>query len=133
MSDGHHVGDTAPVRDRQSEALLVEGEPEEDLLIAFFYLLGRDELPIGRMETIMHQHIEIMWLRSERPRFSNPHLAAWARDMVRRLRRSVTEADELGRAQYHAEERRRLDEIVERGRLAPPPTAAEKAEMDATP
>jgi hypothetical protein len=132
MSDGHHVGDTAPVRDRQAEALLVEGDPEEDLLIAFFYLLGRDELPIGRMETIMHQHIEIMWLRSERPRFSNPHLAAWARDLARRLRRSVTEADELGRAQYRAEERRLLEEMVGRSRAAPP-TAAEKAEMDATP
>jgi hypothetical protein len=133
VSDGHPLSDAAPVRDQQSEALLVVGDDaEDDLLIAFFYLLGRDELPLGRMETIMRQHIEIMWLRSERPRFSNPHLAAWARDMVRRLRRSVTEADELGRAQYRAEERRRMDEIVERGRLAPP-TAAEKAEMDATP
>ena len=53
-------------------------------LVAFLYVLMRDEVVSGAVERVMESHIE------SRPRdiprsYSNPHLEAYARELAERL------------------------------------------------
>lgn len=52
-------------------------------LEVFFYLLGRDALPLGQVEALIER------MRSPGPTgavaFSNPHLAAWAKAQAHRF------------------------------------------------
>jgi hypothetical protein len=50
-------------------------------LVEFLYILARDELPIGKIESIMWDHVT----GGEPDEFCNPWLEAWARNLVERL------------------------------------------------
>jgi len=51
-------------------------------LLAFFYLLGRDYLPLGKIEQLM---IEIEIAGDQGCRYTNGWLAKYAQDLVARL------------------------------------------------
>jgi hypothetical protein len=50
-------------------------------LVEFLYILARDELPIGTIESIMWDHVS----GGEPDEYCNPWLEAWARDLAKRL------------------------------------------------
>lgn len=51
-------------------------------LIAFLYLMLRDQLPAGVIEKIMVEQVDTL---TQEPKFSNPHLEAYARELSERL------------------------------------------------
>lgn len=50
-------------------------------LVAFLYILGRDHLPLGKIEEIMVEHVE----KGEIYNFSNGALEHYAKHISRRL------------------------------------------------
>lgn len=60
--------------------------PEEHGIVAFLYILLRDDLPAGRVEQIIEEHIEKLHKNQRAIEFSNPHLADYARELYLRLK-----------------------------------------------
>lgn len=58
-------------------------EPPSEKLVAFLYLLMRDELPAGTVAGIVLNHIRRA--RTAPFQFSNPHLEAYAREIAAEL------------------------------------------------
>ena len=56
----------------------------KDRLVAFLYVLMRDEVVSGAVEKIMLEHVES---NDREAVFSNPHLEAHAVELAKRLRR----------------------------------------------
>lgn len=54
-----------------------------EALVSFLYILLRDEVPAGTVEAIMRNHVEKAG--SDRRTYSNKHLAAYSREIARRL------------------------------------------------
>ena len=70
---------SAAIRKRSGE--VSSGDP----LVAFLYLLARDQLPMGVIEEIVGEDV----LKEAPPRefrFSNGWLANWAKDLASRLK-----------------------------------------------
>ncbi len=64
------------------EESLAIGEPHIRL-VALFYILARDHLPIGEINAILKHHTDKT--RGKDVEFCDVHLAAWARDCAKRL------------------------------------------------
>jgi hypothetical protein len=54
-------------------------------LLTFMYILLRDHLPAGTVESIMVHHVEKQVELGLSPIFSNPFVEAYARELVGRL------------------------------------------------
>jgi hypothetical protein len=54
-----------------------------DPLVSFLYILMRDHLPIGEIESIMKDHV---YKKSKDCQFTNGWLAEYAKDMAKRLK-----------------------------------------------
>ena len=52
-----------------------------DRLTTFLYILLRDHVPAGDVEDILQHHAEV----PGSPVYSNPHLAAYAKELAQRL------------------------------------------------
>ncbi len=63
-------------------------------LVAFLYVLMRDEITPGRVERLLRDHVEN---NSDIRAFCNPHLAQHAQELAERLQEKDTEVnDERG-------------------------------------
>lgn len=60
------------------------GADSQERLLAFFYVLMRDELPVGRIESVLVHHVELSPSITFRA-YSNSYLEALAREFVGRL------------------------------------------------
>lgn len=68
------------VRMREASGRVVDGEP----LTGFFYLLARDHLAVGVIETVLDQ---AALNPGESRAFTNGWLARWAQDAAARMRK----------------------------------------------
>lgn len=54
-------------------------------LVAFLYILLRDHLPAGTVESILSLHVDKSAAMTYPVKFSNPHIEAYARELAGRL------------------------------------------------
>jgi len=56
-----------------------------DSLVAFLYVLMRDEVVPGKVEAIMKSHVELLRENGQPVVFSNKYLEAYARSLAERI------------------------------------------------
>ena len=66
----------------QDDKVVAEPPPA---LVTMLYLLARDELPLGTVTGLVQEASRPQDFDDQPVRYSNPHLAAWARDMAERI------------------------------------------------